>query len=139
MVFYYSMKLREISAREIMSTKLTTVYPNEKISAVEIKMIKKKVGGLPVIDKNTEKLIGIITQRDIQLSKSLIGEGVFKADDLMSKNPVYCNPDAKLPEIVKKMTDNDIERIPIIDDKRNVIGIIVQGDVIDALALHFEE
>ena len=62
------MDLNEITAAEIMSTELTTVDPEEKLSIAEVLMLKKNVGGLPVV-RNGNELIGIITQRDIQFAK----------------------------------------------------------------------
>ncbi|SRR6056297_552837 len=131
------MDLREITAREIMSTNLTTVKPTEKLSTVEVLMIKNNVGGLPVV-LASNKLVGIITHRDIQISKSIIGAKVYKAQDLMSSNPVTATLDSKLPEIVKKMSGNDIERIPIVDESGRLQGIIVTKDIIESLANAFE-
>lgn len=133
------MDLKEITATEIMSTDLTTVSANEKLSVAEITMIKKKVGGLPVVREN-QSLIGIITVRDIQISRfSIIGNNAFHVEDLMSKNPITCQLEDKLPVIVKKMTDNDIERIPIVDENNRLAGIIVTRDIINTISLFFNE
>ena len=131
------MDLKGIVAKEIMSTDLTTVLPTEKLSTVEVLMIKNNVGGIPVVNESN-KLIGIITHRDIQISKSIIGSKVYKAQDLMSSNPVTCTLDAMLPEIVKKMAENDIERIPIVNEESILQGIIVTKDIIETLANVFE-
>jgi len=130
--------LKEITAGEIMSTVLTTISEDEKISTAEIKMIKKNVGGLPVVKENNV-LVGIVTQRDIQLSKfSVLGNAAFHVSDIMSKNPVTATADEKMLSIVKKMTEYDIERIPVVDDNNKVVGIIVMKDIIHALASHLE-
>ena len=135
------MDLNEITAAEIMSTELTTVDPEEKLSIAEVLMLKKNVGGLPVV-RNGNELIGIITQRDIQFAKYAgvgVGEKIFKVIDLMSKNPITCVMDDKLPEIVKKMNHYNIERIPIVDESNHLVGIIVMKDVIRTIAKVFEE
>jgi len=129
------MELREITAGEIMSTDLTTTLPQEKLSIAEIMMLKKNVGGLPVVNEKKE-LVGIITQRDIQFAKFSgigVGEKVFKVDDLMTKNPIVCKPNDKLPVIVKKMNQHNIERIPIVDDGNRLVGIVVMKDIIHTL------
>jgi CBS domain-containing protein len=132
------MDLREITASEIMSTDLTTVSPDEKLSSAGIMMIKKNIGGLPVVRHDNE-LIGIITQRDIQLSRySIIGNDAFHVRDLMSKNPISCHIDDKLPIIVSKMVENNIERIPIVGDSNKILGIIVNKDVINTISMFFE-
>lgn len=128
------MDLKEISAEQIMSTDLTTVSPDEKLTTAEIMMIKKNIGGLPVVRPGNE-LIGIITQRDIQLSRfSVLSEGAFHVDDLMSKNPYCCKRTDKFPTIIQMMIDHNIERVPIVDDQNRCIGIIVPKDIIRAVS-----
>lgn len=129
------MDFREITAGEIMSTDLTTTLPQEKLSIAEILMLKKNVGGLPVVNEKKE-LVGIITQRDIQFAKFSgvgVGERLFKVDDLMTKNPIVCKASDKLPVIVKKMNQHNIERIPITDDANRLLGIVVMKDIIHTL------
>ena len=58
----------QITAKQIMSRDVTAINPLEKVTTAEITLIKNNIGGLPVVAKDTNKLLGIITQRDIQLS-----------------------------------------------------------------------
>ena len=132
-------KLINLIASEIMSQNISTIHPSEKISTAEIRMIKKNIGGLPVISSETNELLGIITQRDIQLSRAVIGTELSIVDDLYSKKPVTAKPDDQLPIIIKKMRDNNIERIPIVNNRNQVIGIVVMTDVIQILGKIFEE
>jgi CBS domain-containing protein len=131
-------KLIEITAQEIMTRNISVILPTEKVTTAEIRMIKKNIGGLPVISEETQQLIGIITQRDIQLSRAVIGTNASRVVDLYSKNPVTAKKDEKLPQIIKKMRDFNIERIPIIDDNKKVVGIIVMSDIINILGNIFE-
>lgn len=137
------MNLKEITAEDIMSTELTTVAPEEKLSIAEVLMLKKNVGGLPVVRPNND-LIGIITQRDIQFAKFSgigVGEKLFKVDDLMSKNPITCCIHDHLPDIVKKMVKYNIERIPIVDTvgSKKIVGIVVMKDIVHVVAKFFDE
>ncbi len=132
------MDLHSITAKDIMSKEVTVVEPMEKLSKAEIIMIKKNIGGLPVVSPETKRLIGILTQRDVQLSRTIIGTDIFHVDDIYSKNPINGKIDDSLPKIIKKMNDNNIERIPIIDDREQVIGIVVTKDIIQALGRFFQ-
>jgi CBS domain-containing protein len=131
------MDLRNIVAMDVMSKDITTTKPMEKVSTAEILMIKKNIGGLPVVSPDSQELIGILTQRDVQLSRSIIGTHVFHVDDLYSKNPVKAGLHESLPNIIKKMNDNNIERIPIVDEFNKVKGIIVTKDIISLLGKYF--
>ena len=131
--------LNGITAQDIMSTELTTTVPMEKVSTAEIMMIKNKIGCLPVVKPNSNDLIGILTHRDIQLSRSAIGTHAFHVDDLYSKNPVIANLNEPFPKIVQKMLENDIERIPIVNGNNQIKGIIVASDIIRALGTYFDK
>ncbi len=133
-----SIDLREITAQDIMSSEVRVISPKEKVSAAEITMIKKNIGGLPVVSDTTNELLGIITQRDIQLSRAVIGTQAFHVSDLYSKNPVTAYREEKLPTIIKKMQDHNIERIPIVDNEKHVQGIVVVADIIQLLGKFFK-
>lgn len=132
------MDLHSIKAQDIMSKDVTVVEPMEKLSVAEIIMIKKNIGGLPVISPESKKLIGILTQRDVQLSRSIIGTEIFHVDDIYSKNPIRGNLNDDLAAIVKKMNEYNVERIPIIDSDEKVVGIVVTKDIIQTLGKYFQ-
>ncbi|MHA1518886.1 MAG: CBS domain-containing protein [Promethearchaeota archaeon] len=132
------MDLNSITAEDIMSAEVTVTTPMEKLSSAEILMIKKNIGGLPVVSPETKKLIGILTQRDVQLSRTIIGTEIFHVDDIYSKNPINAKIDDSLSKIIQKMNDNNVERIPIVDDHELVIGIVVTKDIIRALGKFFQ-
>ena len=65
--------------------------PDEKISSTELIMLKKKIGGLPVVnDAKSKQLIGIITQRDIRLARFAISLESPKTliRNLMTPHPI---------------------------------------------------
>ena len=51
------------------------------------------------------------------------------ADRIMSKRPVTIKANASLLEAQSLMFVNKIGRLPVIDKKRNIIGIIARGDI----------
>ena len=132
------MNLKEVTAKDIMSSDVTVIKKMERITTAEIMMIKNNIGGLPVVS-DSDKLIGILTQRDIQLSRSIIGTEVFHVDDLYSKNPVKATVNEDFPSLIKKMNENNIERIPIINGNDHVVGIVVTKDIIRALGNYFQK
>ena len=98
----------QITAKQIMSRDVTAINPLEKVTTAEITLIKNNIGGLPVVAKDTNKLLGIITQRDIQLSRAVIGTKAFHVEDLYSKNPVTAKKEETIPQIIKKMRLNGL-------------------------------
>jgi CBS domain-containing protein len=94
-------------------------------------MRQEDVGSLPVIDNHQNKrLLGIITDRDIALK--VVAEkrdANMRAEEVMTRNPVTCRADNDIQVALNAMASNQVRRIPVVDDKNQIVGIISQGDV----------
>jgi CBS domain-containing protein/SAM-dependent methyltransferase len=141
-------------------------YVNNSTSVKQVARVifGRGINGVPVC-KN-KKVIGFITERDI-LSKfyptmeeyvddpfhSSDFEGMEKrvseildlnAEEIMSKNTTTVPSDAPLLEAQSLMFINKISRLPVVDEKGNLIGIISKGDIFksvvgNSLSLEEEE
>jgi len=49
--------------------------------------------------------------------------------DWMTPNPVCATPDTTLPEALKIMQEHAIRRLPVVDDKGKLVGIVSRGDL----------
>lgn len=110
--------------------------PEAKISNTELLMLRKKIGGLPVVkDEVSKELIGIITQRDIRLARFAMDLETTKTRvrDLMTENPIFVKESDNLKRVMKLMFENDIERLPVVDTRNQLIGIVSQTDVLKVL------
>jgi CBS domain-containing protein len=107
------------------------VAEDNVIVAVDI-MRDINCGSVPVVESHeTNKLVGIITDRDICLyvvGNELIPSDV-KVGDCMTADPVSCKPEDSLETIINLMEENQIRRIVVTDDDNRVIGMISQGDI----------
>ena len=82
--------IENLTVQDFMIHDPLIITPEAKISTTELLMLKKKIGGLPVIKNNKEKqLIGIITQRDIRLAQFALNleSPNTSVRDLMTKDP----------------------------------------------------
>ena len=114
------MVLDDLKAKDIMVTEPLSVHPSEQIAAVDLLMSRNSLSGIPVIDG---KLIGLITMRDIMLSRFSICVNGLKVEDLMRKNPVCVTADAPLKEVLNIILTQKLEQVPVVEDEF-VIGII---------------
>ncbi len=90
-----------------------------------IKYAKEKdVSGLLVVDSES-KLVGILTDRDF-LFKSNKSSLV---KDVMTKDVVTAKPGISLDEAKEILHKNRIEKLPLIDDSRQVKGLITSKDI----------
>ncbi len=114
------MDLSKLTAKDIMVSEPLAVHPLEQIAAVDLLMSRNNLSGIPVIDG---KLIGIITMRDIMLSRFSICVNGLKVEDLMRKNPVSVTPDSPIKEVLKIILEQKLEQVPVVEDGQ-VVGII---------------
>ena len=128
--------LEKLKVKDVMSSKVITVPPNEDVIFAFEKLMKHKISSLPVVDG--EKLVGIVTATDLGhnliLDKYEIGTIVGK---VMVENVVSVNPEDDLLTTVKKMnefgSEGDIINQLVVIDNDKIVGIISDGDVIRAI------
>ncbi|NUU98656.1 inosine-5-monophosphate dehydrogenase [Marinitoga sp. 1154] len=107
-----------------------TIYPDTPICEAENLMHEYKIGGLPVVDKKN-KLLGILTNRDMRFETNLSK----KAKELMTpfKELIVAGPHITIKEAKKILHQNKIEKLPIINEKNELIGLITIKDILSII------
>jgi CBS domain-containing membrane protein len=125
--------MRDILARDVMIKDVHTITGDRKVAYARLIMLRHNIGALPVVDNN-EVVEGIITQRDIDLA----GEGVsdLLVSDLMTRTLIKAKETTPLHWIVEKMIKTGIQRIPVVDEKSKLLGLVTQTCVIKATLAH---
>lgn len=128
------------SVSEIMSTKVITCSPDDEVDNVWRLMQERALAGIPVVERG--KLVGIVTQKNFLDSGVVFPmfeakKGRFKAPSKICsvmKTPVFSlKPRATVREAAELMLERNIGRVPIIDDRGKLIGIVDREDVVKAL------
>ena len=120
------------SCNDVMTKDPTCCLPADTIARAAEIMKNEDVGSVPVVeDETTKKLVGIVTDRDIVLK--VIAEGrerdAATVGEIMSADVVTCRPDDHLQTAMDRMGQHKVRRIPIVDGKGRICGIISQADV----------
>ena len=95
-------------------------------------MLKKNIGGLPVVkDSNQKQVIGIITQRDIRLARfaMTLDSPHTKVKDLMTPQPICLNKEDSLKLALRKMLENKVDRLPVINENQQLIGLVTKHSI----------
>jgi CBS domain-containing protein len=107
----------------------TWVSPDTPIKEVAALMKKEDIGSVPVGEN--DRLVGMITDRDLALR--VLPDGAdpttLKAGDVMTKGIVYCRTDQSIEDAIHLMEDRKIRRLPVINDKKRLVGMLSLGDV----------
>ena len=117
----------EIKVSEIMINNPLFTTPNEKISKTELLMLRKNINGLPVVDENN-KVIGIITQRDIRLARFAMSldSSKTRVKNLMTPEPYTIKQNDTIKRVLEVMFNNNIERLPVVNNDNELIGLILE-------------
>ncbi|SNS76154.1 CBS domain-containing protein [Anaerovirgula multivorans] len=117
-----------MKVREIMTTHVSAANTSDTIDEISRKMKELNVGTIPICDHQNH-VVGIVTDRDIVVRG--IGDGYRSSDkieNVMSKELISITPDSHVHEAARLMAQNQIRRLPVIEDGR-LIGIVAIGDL----------
>ncbi|ABR48682.1 Polynucleotide adenylyltransferase region [Alkaliphilus metalliredigens QYMF] len=116
----------QLTAGEMMSHPVKTVYEHMKIQEVNKIMLRYGHTGMPVLEG--DQMIGIISRTDVD--KAIIhGLGHAPVKGFMTKNVKTINPSTTLKEMNLLLTRNNIGRLPVVEDNQ-LIGIVTRTDVL---------
>ncbi len=135
-------QLSKIKVCDIMIKDPLFTFPKEKISTTELLMVRKNIGGLPVVkDRKDRQLIGIITQRDIRLARFAMSldSPNTTVKDLMTPEPIVVKENNTLKEVLEIMFDNNIQRLPVVDEKKELVGLVIQNGILKTLLEFFQK
>lgn len=121
--------------KEIMSSPVYVVSPEENVARARNLMLRHKIGRLVIIENN--KPIGIVTKKDIsrrlnqaepQWRRRPIDHIPIRK--VMSESLITIFPDATPRQLAELMRENNISGLPVVNSKNEVTGIVTKWDLI---------
>jgi CBS domain-containing protein len=116
--------------KEIMTTKVVTVPRKKGLSEVVKLMATTKISSIVITDDD-EKIVGIVTERDLIKHILLPGKSIkgMQVDEVMTKEPLSLASDTELEVAAKLMRDKNIRHLPVTDNGK-MVGLITQTDIV---------
>ena len=118
------MKVKECMCNKVFScTPSTTVYDVAKL------MQQNHVGCIPVCD-NQKCMVGIITDRDLVLRGIASNKDAKQTpvSEIMTTNVCTCQPNDDMQQAQNKMGQEQIRRLPVIENGQ-VVGMLTMGNL----------
>lgn len=120
-----------MQAREIMTSEPRCITADGTLSEAATMMRDLDVGIVPVVDSpDSLRLKGVITDRDIAVRH--VAErhtDDCSVSDHMSENITKATPEDDVAEIMKRMRQDRVRRIPVVEDGDRLVGLIAQADI----------
>ncbi|OYY68180.1 MAG: CBS domain-containing protein [Sphingomonadales bacterium 28-55-16] len=123
--------------QDIMTQNPTCCGPDTSVQAAAKMMMDNDCGEIPVLDDKGMP-IGVITDRDIACR--CVAEGKAhdtRVGDVMSSPVVTVTATMSIADCCATMEENQIRRVPVVDDAGKCCGMVSQADV--ALGLDTEK
>jgi len=118
---------------DIMTKDLVYSLPSDMVSDVAKLMKDEDIGPVLIVDDSHDgkRLVGIVTDRDLAIK--VVGEGrdpkSTRVEDVMTGSLVTCRADDDVENAMRAMAQNQLRRVPVVDDSGQLVGIISQADV----------
>jgi CBS domain-containing protein len=148
---YYASERSRLRCRDIMTRDLVIATRDSTLTEVSRMMKQEDVGVIPVVEydnpgngrtENAErnyegrnyargKLIGLITDRDIVVRAVADNKDCasVRAEDIMSVDIYTAKPNDRVVDVIRKMGDKQVRRIPVVNDNDYLVGMISMADV----------
>ena len=120
--------MQDRTIRDVMTPNPSTVEPATPVIEAARIMKQQDVGPVPVCEG--ERLVGVVTDRDIVLR--VVAEGrdpqATTIGEIDSSDLETVSPDDDLDSALRKMASAQVRRLPVVEEGR-LVGIVAQADV----------
>jgi CBS domain-containing protein len=129
------------SVQDLMTSDPACCTPQDTINGAAQMMVENDCGAIPVVESlQDRRLVGIITDRDIVCR--IVAAGLDPAGALvhqaMTESPAAATADMGIDDCVQMMCENQVRRIPVINQDGRLVGIVAQADLARAGAADME-
>jgi acetoin utilization protein AcuB len=130
--------------KSIMSTKLVTVAPGDKLTALKEIFDENKIHHVPVV--RYKKLVGLVSKTDFlhflrgfnrNEEDRFVNEARMRAynvEDIMTKGIAKLNPGDRIDVALEIFLENRFHAIPVTDEEGDLEGILTTFDIIKAVS-----
>lgn len=103
--------------------------PDTPIMEVARLFREKDIGAVPIGEN--DRLVGMVTDRDIVCRGIAEGRDMasLTAGDVMTRGIIYCFEDDAIEDAVHLMEEKQIRRVPVLNAKKRMVGILTMGDI----------
>jgi len=120
----------------------TCCVPSDTAQRAAKIMREEDTGVVPIIEnEHSRKVIGVVTDRD--LCMNVVAEGrdsrTTQVHESMTTTVVSCSPQDSVDKATELMRENQIRRIPVVDEQHQLVGIVAMADMVGRADLRTTE
>ena len=122
-----------MKVQDIMTGEPRSLTPESTAREAAQLMKEMDAGVVPIVESaSSRKLVGIVTDRDLAIR--LVAEGrdaSCPVSEVMSAGKLStCGPSDDVDRVMETMSREQVRRIPIVDERGSLVGIVAQADIV---------
>ncbi len=143
-----------MKVKEGMTVKVTSLSPEMNAREALDLLLKMEISGLPVVDSNN-KLIGMFTEKGVlrtllpgyiekvgtftyhenpkMIKQKVAALATMTVKEIMREDVITVNEETALSEVARIMLVQKVRRLPVLNNNKELVGIIARVDVLKAL------
>ncbi|MEB3157833.1 MAG: CBS domain-containing protein [Synechococcus sp.] len=147
------------TVRDVMTSPVLSVKPETELQEAVALLSKHHISGMPVVN-NDQELIGELTEQNLMVRESGVDVGPYvmlldsiiylrnplnwdkqvhqvlgnSVKDLMENDTHSCSESLPLPKAAALLHERSTQRLYVVNDRQQPVGVITRGDVVRALA-----
>jgi CBS domain-containing protein len=119
-----------MKVQDVMTTEPACCTPESTAREAARLMREHDCGCVPVVEGESKRVVGVVTDRDIACRCVAEGKGPeTPVREIMTRNPQCSHPGDDIAAVEQIMMQAQVRRVPVVDAKGNCVGMIAQADL----------
>jgi len=121
-----------MKVKSVMNRQVATCIPTDSLGAAAEIMWTKDCGIVPVVEAGSQRLLGVVTDRDLAMAALLSNRpsDAVRVGDAMTTKLFTCGEEDDLREAHDTMREHLVRRVPVVDDKGRLAGLVTLSDLV---------
>ena len=103
-----------------------TIHPEQTLAEAQALMAQHRISGVPVVERDTNRLVGILTHRDVRFAT----DPAARVYELMTRENLVTAPANVAPEVARSLLHKHrIEKLLVVDEDYRCVGLITVKDM----------
>lgn len=124
------MTLKGLVVSDLMTTALMTLRGRDSVSRADFDMKLARIRHLPIVDEK-QRLIGIVSNRDIMRALGSGKKDAVSVAKIMSTTPITVNPSQPAHEAAALMLEHKFGALPVVGDEGELVGLVTETDFLE--------
>ena len=123
-----------MSITKLMTSPVEWCTPGTDLAAAAMTMWRADCGIVPVVEPESRRLVGVITDRDICMAAGTRHRAIccIPVGEVMMRDIVTCRSSDSARTVLAHMAEHRVRRVPVVDDEGRLVGMLSIADLIRA-------